>query len=77
LSVDCATVQPKFGASCSGLDGDTIVMATYQFPDGFVWGVATAATQIEGAASRPCGHTVDPERAWGWCTTTWPRRRFQ
>jgi len=25
-------------------------MATYQFPDGFVWGVATAAAQIEGAA---------------------------
>ncbi len=26
-------------------------MATYQFPDGFVWGVATAAAQIEGAAT--------------------------
>jgi beta-glucosidase len=26
-------------------------MATYQFPDGFVWGVATAAAQIEGAPS--------------------------
>ncbi len=25
-------------------------MATYQFPDGFVWGVATASAQIEGAA---------------------------
>ena len=25
-------------------------MATYQFPEGFVWGVATAAAQIEGAA---------------------------
>jgi beta-glucosidase len=25
-------------------------MATYQFPNGFVWGVATAAAQIEGAA---------------------------
>jgi len=25
-------------------------MTTYQFPDGFVWGVATAAAQIEGAA---------------------------
>ena len=25
-------------------------MAPYQFPDGFVWGVATAAAQIEGAA---------------------------
>jgi beta-glucosidase len=25
-------------------------MATYQFPAGFVWGVATAAAQIEGAA---------------------------
>ncbi len=27
-----------------------IVVATYQFPDRFVWGVATAAAQIEGAA---------------------------
>jgi beta-glucosidase len=26
-------------------------MATYQFPAGFVWGVATAAAQIEGAAN--------------------------
>jgi beta-glucosidase len=26
------------------------VTASYQFPDGFVWGVATAAAQIEGAA---------------------------
>jgi beta-glucosidase len=25
-------------------------MATYKFPDGFVWGVATASAQIEGAA---------------------------
>ena len=25
-------------------------MATYQFRDGFVWGAATAAAQIEGAA---------------------------
>ena len=25
-------------------------MTTYQFPDGFVWGTATAAAQIEGAA---------------------------
>ena len=25
-------------------------MVSYQFPDGFVWGVATAAAQIEGAA---------------------------
>ena len=25
-------------------------MASYQFPEGFVWGVATAAAQIEGAA---------------------------
>jgi beta-glucosidase len=25
-------------------------MTTYQFPDGFVWGVATASAQIEGAA---------------------------
>ena len=25
-------------------------MISYQFPDGFVWGVATAAAQIEGAA---------------------------
>src|SRR5882757_7296446 len=24
---------------------------SYQFPDGFVWGVATASTQIEGAAT--------------------------
>jgi beta-glucosidase len=27
-----------------------IVMATYQFPDRFVWGAATAAAQVEGAA---------------------------
>ena len=27
-------------------------MASYQFPTGFVWGVATAAAQIEGAAHR-------------------------
>ncbi len=26
------------------------IMATYQFPEGFVWGAATAAAQIEGAA---------------------------
>ena len=25
-------------------------MATYRFPEGFVWGAATAAAQIEGAA---------------------------
>ena len=25
-------------------------MAAYQFPNGFVWGAATAAAQIEGAA---------------------------
>ena len=30
-------------------------MATYQFPNGFVWGVATAAAQIEGAAHRRQG----------------------
>jgi beta-glucosidase len=27
------------------------LMATFRFPDGFVWGTATAAAQIEGAAS--------------------------
>ena len=28
----------------------TLGWRRYQFPDGFVWGVATAAAQIEGAA---------------------------
>jgi beta-glucosidase len=31
-------------------EGAVIVVVSYQFPDGFVWGVATAAAQIEGAA---------------------------
>ena len=49
-SVDSTTSHPKKGPTCSSLEGEKILMATYQFPDGFVWGVATAAAQIEGAA---------------------------